>query len=478
MRPSAMNRHQLVATLTVITLLGACGSDGGATVSTRVTEPVITTGSSTDPSTTEGPVTTAAAGGWVGGEPEWSATEDGSGTAGASPAYESTDKSSGEAAAPATTSASPLPPGESGDIAPDVSPLRAGNVDDNADFAAFLDYLARLESIGVTTRPFDPTGRMVVTVIGEAGRPAAGVEVAVSAGGSLIATIRTTADGTARFLPMLYGPAQATYDFAVGDIVATAAPGDDVALTSAAAPRSAPVALDVLFLLDATGSMGDEIDRLKATIDSVAGRIAGLETQPDVRFAMTLYRDLDDAFVATTYDFTGNIDEFRAALGNVVAEGGGDYPEALDEGLAEALGTPSWRDPANTVQLVFLVADAPPQVGRQVESPYTASIIAAIERGIKIIPIASSESDDQAEAVFRQIAQATGSRFVFLSYGAGGAATGSSTDIESTDYEELALDDLIVRFVSEELAALTGTEPVETTPPTDATTPPTNPDGQ
>ena len=60
--------------------------------------------------------------------------------------------------------------------------------------------------------------------------------------------------------------------------------------------------------------------------------------------------------------------------------------------------------------------------------------------------------------MFRQLAQATGARFVFLSYGAGGAATGGSTDIDPTDYEELSLDDLVVRLVTEELAALTGDE--------------------
>jgi hypothetical protein len=102
----------------------------------------------------------------------------------------------------------------------------------------------------------------------------------------------------------------------------------------------------------------------------------------------------------------------------------------------------------------------------------------AIARGIKIIPIASSESDDQAEAVFRQIAEATGGRFVFLSYGAGGAATGPSTDIDRTDYEELSLDDLIVRLVSEELAALTGESVPDTVPDTVVTVPPTNPPGQ
>ena len=371
--------------------------------------------------------------------------------------------------------------GATGDVVQSDAGLRAGSVDDNADFDAYLEYLARITDLGVVTRDFDPTGRVVVAVTGTTGLPVAGIEVAVSAGGAQVATIRTTANGTARFLPALYGAQDAqSFTFAAGGATADAAPGGAVTLAvDAAGGATAPVPVDILFLLDATGSMGDEIDRLKTTIDSVAERIAGLDSKPDVHFAMTLYRDLADSFVTTTFDFTGDIQTFRGAIDDVVAEGGGDYPEAMDEGLAEAISAPSWRDPATTVQLVFLVADAPPQIEREVQTPYPASVVNAIARGIKVIPIASSESDDQAEAVFRQIAEATGGRFVFLSYGAAGAATGASTDIESTDYEELSLDDLIVRLVSEELAALTGVDPVpDTVPDTVVTTPPTNPPGQ
>ncbi len=246
-------------------------------------------------------------------------------------------------------------------------------------------------------------------------------------GGELVATLRTTADGSVRFWPGLHGQAGvAEFELSAAGETATAAPDQEVTLTAdRAGGRQGPVAVDVLFLLDATGSMGDEIDRLKTTIDSVAGRVAGLDGAPDARFGMTLYRDQDDAFVTSTYDLTDDLEAFRSALSLVQADGGGDYPEALDEGLADALAEPSWRDPAETVQLVFLVADAPPQVGRQVEQGYPASVVEAVGRGAKIFPIASSESDDQAEAVFRQVAAGTGSRFVFLSYGAGGAATGN-----------------------------------------------------
>lgn len=428
----------LAIALAAALLIAACGGGGGDTPS--------------------------ASGGWIGGEPTWrESSGDGGGGDMAVPTEDGVayDRAAGSAGAPE----------------PGNGPLRAGSVDDNADFPGFLAYLERLAAAGVVTRDFDPRGRIVATVTGSNGLPVAGAEVVVIAAGDEIARLRTTADGTVRFLPALYGAGDATsFDLAVAGATVTTEPGTEVAVeVDQAGGTEGAVAVDILFLLDATGSMGDEIDRLKTTIDSVADRISRLESAPDVRFAMTLYRDQGDTFVTSTYDFTGDVAEFRKALADVQADGGGDYPEALDEGLAAALGEPSWRDAASTVQLVFLVADAPPQVDRNVQKPYTESIRDAVARGVKVFPVASSESDDVAEAVFRQLAQATGAPFVFLSYGAGGAATGDNTDIDSTDYEELSLDDLVVRLVTEELDALTG----ETTPPpSTSTTSTTNPQGQ
>ena len=453
-----------ITVVSVAVLVAGCGSNP-----TPAADPV-----TLPPSTT---ATTSAERGWIDGEPDWVAV------AAAGAGADGTKMYAG--AAPGTEAGAAADvaviPGD-GPVPVELQPagqagLRAGSVDDNADFAAFLAYLARIKDLGISTRHFDPTGRVVVTVTGTTGLPVAGAQVSVTSAGNEIAELRTTADGTARFLPALYDAGQVTeFTFTTGDVSANAAPGSAVALQSdAAGGRSGPVALDVLFLLDATGSMGDEIDRLKATIDTVAAQVDALESQPDVRLAMTLYRDEGDTFVTSNFDFTGDISAFRAALSDVVADGGGDYPEALEDGLASALSTPAWRDPASTVQLAFLVGDAPPHVDRQVPVEYPAAIIDAVARGIKVFPIASSESDDQAEAVFRQIAAATGARFVFLSYGALGAATGSATDIDSTDYEELPLDALVVRLIAEELAALSGTEaevPPVTVPPV------TNPQGQ
>jgi hypothetical protein len=485
-------RHRLT-TIALITglALAACGSgsdDPSGAGLPAGTDPIEATGS--DPTVPTVSAEDEAGRGWLGGEPEWFDEAAGGGSAGDAADGDRYEASASEAGGKVLTAAVPAPGGATSDLAsempveeiapPEAGPLRAGSVDDNADFDGFLEYLERIHSIGIALRDFDPTGRIVVTVTGTSGLPVAGAQVVVSTGGAEVTRVRTTADGTARFHPAAYGAAGATsFDFTLGSQTVTAEPGGTAALAAdAAGGATAPVAVDVMFLLDATGSMGDEIDQLKSSIDSVAARLSSLDSAPDIRFAMTLYRDVDDTFVTSTFDFTSDVEAFRAALSDVVADGGDDYPEALDEGLAESLKAPAWRDPSTTIQLMFLVADAPPQVGRQLQgNGYPESIVDAVSRGIKIFPVASSESDDQAEAVFRQLAQATGARFVFLSYGAGGAATGGSTDIDPTDYEELSLDDLVVRLVTEELAALTGDE-TQVPPPPSTTSTTTIPDGQ
>jgi hypothetical protein len=76
-----------------------------------------------------------------------------------------------------------------------------------------------------------------------------------------------------------------------------------------------------------------------------------------------------------------------------------------------------------------------------------------VERGIKIFPLASSGLDDQGEYIFRQLAQISSGKFLFLTYGAGGAP-GDETPHHVDDYSVLSLDELVVRLVEEELAQL------------------------
>jgi hypothetical protein len=350
-------------------------------------------------------------------------------------------------ATPRKTSSEPLPQQQPA--------LRAGSVDDNADLNGYLNYNQRIRNEGTRLRSFDPTGRMIVTITQSDGRPASGVAVKISSSDGEIVTMHATANGTIRFFPRAYRSAQGPYTFNVGGTKTSVNEGENLTV-KLANTTNASNQLDVMFVIDATGSMGDEISRLKSSIDSVARRINALDGQPDLRLAMTVFRDEGDAYVTQQTDFTNDSAAFRNALAKVQAGGGGDTPEAVDEALDEALAKASWRAAGSATQLVFMVGDAGPHVDRQVRRGYNDSAIDAANRGIKVFPVASSNSDDLAESVFRQIALTTGARFVFLSYGAngsGGTATGEGTDITKSDYQELALDDLIVRLVGEEVTA-------------------------
>ncbi len=469
--PSPWRRHaasSLALGLTLASLGALLGCSPGDAPGGRAAS-----GTTSRPDT---PTSTTSPRGWIDGKPDFSS---GSGVVVDGAVMADGEATFGASAAPSPSTRAGDAPEES---RPDQGPLRAGAVDDNADYAGFLAYLDRLTVDGIAARPWDPAGRIVVRVVDDAGRGAAGRTVAVRAPEGSVASLRTTADGTIRFLPAVYGRPAASYSFEVDGHTVSGAAGESLTITvdrasstsmQASPQQPSPLPVDVLFLLDATGSMGDEIDQLTANIATVAGNVQAMAPDADLRFGMTLYRDDQDSFVTATYDFTDDVAAFGRALDEVIADGGGDYPEALDEGLAAALAEPSWRPTGEALQLIFVVGDAPPQVGRDVAVPYTASLQTAMARGVKVFPIASSGTDDVAELVFRQLAQATGARFVFLAYGADGAALGGDTDIESSDYEELSLDQLVTRLIGEEIGARTGQQlTVPTTVPTATTRPP------
>jgi hypothetical protein len=468
---------RLTVSLVVIALVAvACGSDPADSV--RATDAELGDGGRLEgaPADVE-----LGEGGWLDGSPAdadaamggWDGHGDGERAA--SPTLDSGATADEMFAADGALSAEGLHEGiddsPASSVAPtDVTPLRAGSVDDNADLDRYLAYRARFAELGIPVRALDVSVRHVVAVAGRDGRPVNGQPVEVLAGGELVGTVRTGTDGRALVHPRALGAAEgAAIELRVDG--RTAAPADDVTTfdLDREGGASDPIALDLFFVLDATGSMGGELARLTATVDSVAARVAALEGEPDVRLGMTVYRDEGDAFVTRTFDFTRDVAAFQEALGEVRAVGGGDYPEALDEALAAALDEPAWRDPADTVQLTFVVADAPPQVGRDVPKPYDESLRDAASRGIRIFTVGASGTDDQAEYVFRQLAQFTGARFVFLSYGAAGAAVGPGTDITALDDEELPLEELLLRLVAEELAHLTGDD-TPLPPPTTSTT--------
>ncbi|MCX6046148.1 MAG: VWA domain-containing protein, partial [Chloroflexi bacterium] len=214
--------------------------------------------------------------------------------------------------------------------------------------------------------------------------------------------------------------------------------------------------LDLVFLIDATGSMGDEIDKLKASMADVADQIAGLPTKPDVRYGLVAYRDRGDAYVVQPHDFTYNLQDFQRDLAALRADGGGDTPESLNEALHTSLNQLSWRN-ENTVRLIILVADAPPHLDYGEPFSYDSDMIEMVQRGIKIFPVGASNLEGDGEYIFRQLAQFTGGKFVFLTYENGSdpsSGPGTETDHDVDNYSVDTLDKLVVRLVRDELAKL------------------------
>jgi hypothetical protein len=356
-----------------------------------------------------------------------------------------------------------------------AEPLRAGEVDDNALWDDYLLY--RRNYSGPRVHDRDVTERYIIEVVDGQGIPVLDATVRVLAvDGQMreeIYSAQTYANGQALFHPLALDvdmPMAQVDKFAVEvqkdnlfenftltrfNAQSSSSFSEKWTVTLDTRQQFDSINLDVLFLIDATGSMADEIAQIQSTVFDVSAQIDALPGQPDVRYGMVTYRDRGDSFVSNVYEFTPDVRDFSKNLSTVWADGGGDYPESLNEGLHNAVNRVEWRRD-DTVKLIFLVADAPPHLDYEQDYDYAVEMENAARHGIKIFPIASSGLDDQGEYIFRQLAQVTMGRFVFLTYEGptNGGAPGDVTThhVDEDDYSVENLDDLLVRMVEEELA--------------------------
>lgn len=341
------------------------------------------------------------------------------------------------------------------------SPLTAGQVDDNAKYQEYLDYL---RSYYGSMNAIDVSQRLFIRVLDGAQMPVAGARVQLYDGIRQVFEGQTVSDGRILFLPKTAGVEQANGLRAVitrgqTSVEATVMLGgpEQVVSLAGVTDNTGPVGIDFVFLLDATGSMGDEIGRIKETVESIAQRIEQLPGSSAARYGLVAFRDQNDDYVTRKWDFTDDVQQFEANLANVEAAGGGDTPEAVNEGLQEAINLQGWSDNSTgrRLRLVVLVGDAPPHV--DYNSSYPALLGEAVAKGIKIFPVGASNLDTDGEYVFRQFAQVTQGQFVFLTYANGvSGAPGVMTDKHVEDFTVQNLDNLIVSLVAGEIANQTG----------------------
>ncbi|NLL99930.1 MAG: VWA domain-containing protein [Treponema sp.] len=121
--------------------------------------------------------------------------------------------------------------------------------------------------------------------------------------------------------------------------------------------------VDVVFAIDSTGSMKDDIEILRRDLK------ARLETEllnfDNIRLGLLLYRDYGDNYNYKNLpvkfnDFTNDIDKFFEALNGFKIYGteGGDVPEAVYEALYAAMNFYKWDMKAS--RKIILIGDAEP----------------------------------------------------------------------------------------------------------------------
>ena len=162
--------------------------------------------------------------------------------------------------------------------------------------------------------------------------------------------------------------------------------------------------IEVVFVLDTTGSMSGLIQAAKEKIWSIASTMASAQSAPEIKMGLVAYRDRGDAYVTKVLDLSDDLDSMYARLMDFQADGGGDGPESVNQALHDAVHGMSWSQDQNAYKAVFLVGDAPPHMDYQDDVKYPDTLAVAVKKGIVVNAIQSGQNQTTA-AGWQQIAQ-------------------------------------------------------------------------
>ena len=205
--------------------------------------------------------------------------------------------------------------------------------------------------------------------------------------------------------------------------------------------------LEIMFVVDTTGSMGDELSFLCDELSGIVTRVSST-LDCNIRLGLLFYRDIGDKYVTKKFDFVevNSSKGLNTVIKNIQAQssdGGGDYPEAVDRALKEAVDA-KWHENSKT-KLLFHVLDAPYHDEQENQSVFANAVSKAAEKGIRIIPVAASGLDTLGQYIMRSAALLTGGTYTFLTDDSG---IGNSHELPAVrEFTVEYLSDLIVRLI-------------------------------
>lgn len=207
--------------------------------------------------------------------------------------------------------------------------------------------------------------------------------------------------------------------------------------------------VEIAFAVDATGSMGDEIEFMKLELEDVIRKTFDNHKELDVNFGSVFYKDKGDEYVTKHIPLQNDLLKVLNFIKLQSAGGGGDEPEAVHAALRSALEDLNWSKDARA-RLLFFILDAPPHDGDKKEMIELMKKAAAM--GVRVIPLICSGGSKSAEYLMRCIALATNGTYTFLTNhsGIGGDHTKPSTDAFTVE----TLNTLMQRIIEQMIFAV------------------------
>jgi Mg-chelatase subunit ChlD len=151
--------------------------------------------------------------------------------------------------------------------------------------------------------------------------------------------------------------------------------------------------IEVVFVIDTTGSMSGLIEAAKEKIWSIANTMASSNDAPEIKIGLVAFRDRGDAYITQMTDLSSDLDSMYATLLDFQASGGGDGPESVNKALYDAVNGISWSQDSGTYKTIFLIGDAPPHMDYQDEVQYPATLQVAQQKGIIINTIQCGDNE-------------------------------------------------------------------------------------
>lgn len=172
----------------------------------------------------------------------------------------------------------------------------------------------------------------------------------------------------------------------------------------AAPDAAAESVIDVVFVLDTTGSMSGLIEGAKQKIWSIANTVATAQPRPVIRMGLVGYRDRGDAYITKLTPLTDDLDAVFADLMKFEAGGGGDSPESVNQALFEGVTLQPWSEDPRALKLIYLVGDAPPHMDYDQDTKYHETCSNAASKGIIINTIQCGSAHDTTP-IWQEIAR-------------------------------------------------------------------------